>query len=131
MQAGLFWPPGLFEVAVRCEEAEPEERPSFQTLVAVLGDISTSKEPAASDANADADADSAAPMAATRKLTPLAMAAAAVGGRGRAGAGVAFGAPDSSRSGDPLGSDLKSRLKKAILLTRISQRISSGSALAR
>ena len=63
---GLPWPPGLLEVATRCEESDPDDRPSFQTLVAALGEISTLKQPtaaaaaaaaagAATDADADAD----------------------------------------------------------------------------
>ena len=44
---GLPWPSQLFEVVTQCEEADPDERPNFQTLVAALGDIPTSNEPAA------------------------------------------------------------------------------------
>ena len=65
--AGLQWPMGLFEIVTRCEEADPDERPSFQTLVAALGDISTSAEPSATTATAAATA---------------AISAAADGGRG-------------------------------------------------
>mgnify|MGYP006139231209 CR=1 FL=1 len=39
----LKWPDGLWDVVLRCEESDPEERPSFETLVAELSGMGAAK----------------------------------------------------------------------------------------
>ena len=53
----LKWPDGLWDLVLRCEESDPEERPTFETLVTELSAMGTDKPTSASSVSSSVTID--------------------------------------------------------------------------